>query len=434
MFIAPSDLKLFFMSFLLPSLLVGKAVKKAKNSLSKNPPQSSFNVYNPDLSLHGSDYQTLAANNPYANVSYRQSWIQKLLESLGFRTNKDSYLESMALQAKEYDNQLLQKEYNETYDSPIEQAKRESLAGLNPDLTGNISSGESAAPVDDGNPPIAPEADDLNLVQQFASGILNGVQAAFGLYGQIQSIDQLKMQNEGSMMNLVKSAWSMLIPDWYDNFNNDGVRTSIDVNKYWNNLHQKFGHSMSKRQFSRFVDRVNSFANSAEGWKMVYDTQTNKAKARKSMFREFADESYSEWDDVMSLIGDELGNLAFRVNKLTLQGDEKYQGELRPEELANKLEYQQALDPNRMVQNEMTISDNEAAISGFNRQMAEYQNLLRGSFKGIMSKLESLENKGSKVAPIVKAVLSVWLMGMMPSVSFSRTAGKFGMSTSASIK
>ena len=66
--------------------------------------------------------------------------------------------------------------------------------------------------------------------------------------------------------------------------------------------------------------------------------------------------------------------------------------------------------------------------------MAEYSQMLRGSFKSIMSKLEAAEDRGNKVAPIVKAVLSVWLMGLMPSISVSRSAGKYGMSTSASLK
>ena len=425
MFIAPSDLKFIFMSFLLPSIIAGKAVKSAKK-FSANNPTTNYNVFNPDLSIHGKSYRDLASNNPYANVSYRQSWIQKLLEGLGFRTNKDAYLESMSLQAQEYDNQILQKEYNEKYDSPAAQAQREREAGLNPNLTGNISPGESQSPVDDGNPPIAPEADDLNMVQQFASGVLNGVQAAFGLYGQIQSISQLKIQNENSMMGLVKSAWSMIIPDWYENRNDSSGR--IDVNNYYNSLKQQFGHKMSKRQFNNFVNRVNAFANSAEGWKMVYDTQSSKAKSRKSMFGEFAGDSYSEWDDIMSYIGDELGNLAYQVNKKSLLNDKKYQFDVRPEELQNKEFYEQAFDPTVRAQldsnpNDLTISSNEAAISSANRDMAEYSKLLRGSFKSIMSKLEAAENKGNKVAPIVKAVLSVWLMGMMPSISSSSRSG-----------
>lgn len=388
-------------------------------------------VYSPDLRQHGLAYQDLAKNNPYANVDYRQSWIQKLLQNLGFRTNKDAYLESMALQAKEYDNALLQKEYDEKYNSPLEQAQREREAGLNPNLTGNVSSGEASPMGDDGNPPVAPVADDLNIVQSFASAVLNGVQAAFGLYGQIQSIDQLKMQNESSMMNLVKSAWSMIIPDIYEN-RNDFKEGRIDVNNYYNSLKSHFGHTMSKRRFETFVDRVNKFANSAEGWKMVYDTQGAKAVSRKSMFEKFAGESYSEWDDVMQSIGDELGNLAFKVNKKTMENDKYYQENVRSEELQNKEYYEQALDPTVQAHldanpDDLTIAHNQAEMSNLSVDLAQYQKMLRGSFHSIMSKLESLENKGNKMAGIAKAVLSVWLMGMMPSLPTISRSSRSGV-------
>lgn len=405
-------------------MAIGRNAGRKKSRIDSS--SKTYNVYNPDLSVHGQAYQDLAANNPYANVTYRQSWIQKVLQSLGFRTNKDSYLESMALQAQEYDNQLLQKEYNEKYDSANAQVARERAAGINPDLAGNVSAGDAAEPVDDGNPPVAPVADDLNMVQTFASGVLNAVQAAFGLYGQIQSIDQLKIQNENSMMSLVKSAWSMIIPDWYEHRNNSDGR--IDVNNYWKSLHQHFGNTMSKKQFSNFVNRVNAFANSAEGWKMVYDTQNNKAKARKSMFSEFAGEGYSEWDDIMSDIGDELGNLAFEINKKSLENDKKYQEDVRPEELQNKEFYEQALDPTVQAKldsnpNDLTISNAQAKMSGLSVEQAEYSKMLRGSFESIMKKLEKAENKGNKKAALVKAVLSVWLMGLMPQLpSISRSS------------
>lgn len=401
-----------------------------KKSLQKST-SNNHQVFQPTQGLP-KRYQQLSDANPYANVNYRQSWIQKLLSGLGFRTNYDAYLEGMNLQAQEYDNQVLQKQLDEEYNSPLQQALREQAAGLNPNLTGNVSSGEASPIQDDGNPPVPPVADDLQVVQSFASGVLNAVQAAFGLYGNIQSVKQLKINNESSMMNLVKSAWSMIIPDIYEN-RNDLESGRIDINNYYNSLKKHFGNTMSKKQFDSFVNRVNSFANSAEGWKMVYDTQTSKAKARKSMFQEISDpDSYSEWDDVMSTVGDVMGSLAFDVQKRSLQNDKYYQENVRPEELQNKEFYEEALDPT--VRAKLDSNPDELSITHNQKEMSDYQNKLRDSFRTLMNKLDSLESKGNKVAPIVKAVLSVWLMGMMPSISVSRTAGKFGMSTSASIK
>lgn len=394
-------------------------------------PSKTYNVFTP-TSYANKKRDSLSQSNPYANVDYRQSWIQRLLEQIGFRTNKDAYLESMALQAKEYDNELSQKFYNEDYDSPLAQADRERQAGLNPNLTGNVSAGESSPMVDDGNPPVAPVADDLNVVQGFASAVLNGVQAAFGIAGDLQGLRSMKIDNESKTMNLVKSAWNMIIPDLYEN-RNDLQSGRIDVNSYYNSLKKQFGHSMSKKQFDLFVNRVNAFANSAEGWSMVYNTQSNKAKARKSMFSEIADpDQYSEWDDVMTGIADELSSLAFDVNKKSLENQKYYQENVVPEELQNKEHYEQAFDPTTAAR--IASNPDDLRLTENAREMSDYNRVLRSSFKGIMDKLDKLGDKGNKVAPIVKAVLSVWLMGMMPSINVSRTAGKFGMSTKVGLQ
>ena len=133
---------------------------------------------------------------------------------------------------------------------------------------------------------------------------------------------------------------------------------------------------------------------------MVYDTQSNKAKSRKSMFREFSDESYSEWDDIMQGIGDALGDLAFKVQESGLRKD---------------LEYNESFDAETAAKLESNPDD--LRIRHNEREMSDYQNQLRSSFRSIMNKLDSLEKKGNHIAPIVKAVLSTWLMGMMPSIS-----------------
>lgn len=393
---------------------------------------SSHKVFTPDLSAHGKSYQGLASANPYSNPQYRQSWMQKFLSKLGFRTNYDAYLESMNLQAKEYDNALLQKEYDEKYNSPIEQAQRERAAGINPDLSGDVSAGEASPMGDDGNPPVAPVADDLQIAGQFASGVLSAVQAAFGIFGDIQSIQSLKLDNENKKSQLVKDAFNMVIPNIYDQMSNskDG---SVSRYALYDQLKVHYGHSMSKKRFDRFAQRVADFANSAEGWNMVYSQQSNKAKARKSMFQEISDpDQYSEWDDVMTDIADELASLAFDVQKKSLENSKKYENDVHPLELENKEYYEEAFDPTTAAK--LQSNPDDLKIRSNEREMSDYTLDLRSSFKKIMSDLDRRADKGNKVAPIVKAVLSVWLMGMMPTPSFSRSSGPKGSSMSFGIK
>lgn len=397
------------MSFLLPQLLLAgglhKTIKKASSS-SQSP--QVYNVFNPGK--HGKAYQDLANANPYMNVAYRQSWIQKLLGGLGFRTNKDAYLESMAQQAREYDAQISQKEFNESYDSPLAQVERERAAGLNPDLTGNISSGESQSLVDDGNPPIAPQADDLSIVQDFASGVLSGVQAAFGLAGSIQNLRSLRIDNESKMMSLVKDAFGMVLPEIYDEKSNS-KSGEVNFMTYYDALKPHYGKTMSRKQFESFARRVNAFGNSAEGRSLLYAQQATKAKNRKSMFAEIADpDQYSEWDDVMYDIADELSSLAFDTQKITM---------------SNQKTYQENLDP--AVKARIDSNPDELALTGESLHQArnasdlgDYQRSIRSTFSKIMKDLDARADRGNKIAPIVKAVLSVWLMGALPNISFKR--------------
>lgn len=131
-----------------------------------NARPSTTNVHQTDLSKFG-NYAGQAAANPYANPYYRKSIWQQALENLGFRTGYDTYMESMALNAKEYEAQLLEKMHNEEYDSASSQAQRLRQAGLNPDLQ-NVDAGGSSGMEPDPSLPAIPENNDFDRV----SGLL----------------------------------------------------------------------------------------------------------------------------------------------------------------------------------------------------------------------------------------------------------------------
>lgn len=414
MFIAPSDINYKNMDI----DTIRKLSKKSSDT---------HTVFTP-TTFKDPKLNELSQSNPYATVNYRKSWWQGLLQNLGFRTNYDTYLESMKLQAQEYDNQLRMKEYQENYDSPASQAMREREAGLNPDLTGNISAGESPILGDDGNPPVAPEADDFAKVTEFGASILQGVQVAFGLFGDMQNIRKMTMENESSMQNLVKTAWKSIIPDIYEARNNsqDG---SVSVYNHYYKLKHQFGEFMSKKQFDRFVSRVNAFSDTAEGWEMMYDQQSRKAKARKSMFQDLAPESYSEFDDVMKDIGDALGNMAMEVfwtgQQNQLDFNKEYNGKVAGRLTSN---------PNDLVLSDQAVKagENDLHLQENQMDLSDYQKQLRSTFKQIIDDLDRRADQGNKFAAVAKGVLSVILMGNLPMPSFSRTTGPKGTNTSFS--
>lgn len=407
------------MSFLLPGLAVATAVNKSKK-MSANSPLS-HSVYTPDLSKHGQSYQELAANNPYANVNYRQSWIQKMLSVLGFRTNYDAYLEGMNLQAQEYDNALLQKEYDEQYNSPLAQAEREREAGLNPNLTGNVSAGESSPLMDDGNPPVPPVADDLQMITGFAGSVLQGIQIAVGLAGSFQNLQAMKLENNSKLASFAEDAILHILPESYED--SSGVDWSSAEN-YFPKLQKLYGPLMSKRQFRKFVGLANNFAEGLSTGSKKWSLYNSRASARKSHYGLVSGSDYSEQDEVMRIISGELSDMALKLWKDRNEADDKkalndidYQNMVVPQENKNAQEYAQgytgaekaSLDKQSAL-NAVNISGSEAGIKHNEKEMSDYRTSLRSSFDGIMKKLQDSSDKGNSFASVAKMVLSVLLI------------------------
>lgn len=413
MFIAPSDLKLkkvLDMSFLAPAI---GAMAIASNKHKKSSALA-HQVFTPDLSKHGQAYQVLAENNPYANVNYRQSWIQKVLSGLGFRTNYDAYLEGMNLQAQEYDNAILQKEYDEEYNSPLAQAQRERQAGLNPNLTGNVSSGEASSVQDDGNPPVPPVADDLQTVTSFAGSVLQGVQIAVGIAGSLQGLQAAKLENNSKLAAFAEDAILHVLPESYDD--SSGVDWK-SVENYYPTLERMYGSMMSKRQFRKFVGLANNFAEGLSTGSKKWSMYKARADERKAYYRAVSGSDYSEQDEVMRIVSGELSDMAINLFKertyadtQTAKNDADYQNMVRPKENMNAKEYAYGYSGSEKAALDKASASTELGLKQNEKEMSDYRKSLRSSFEGIMKKLQDASDKGNSFASVAKMVLSVLLI------------------------
>lgn len=329
------------------------------------------------------------------------------------------------MQAQEYDNQLLQKEHNEKYDSAIEQVKRERAAGLNPDLTGNVDAGSSAAPVDDGNPPISPEADDLAIVQNFASAAIQGVELAFGLAKDIQGLKAMRLENLTKEDNFTMSALLNVMDDVWSNRNeSDGT---ISVDNYYRRFKEAYGNSMSKRQFERFVRRANMFQNGLAFSDKEFGTRQSRANNRKGFFRATSGSlDYSELDDVMQVVSGELSDLATSVFK-----SEAKEQKIEADKMS---EYWKSRDTSAQAQAHNLQDEASARTSQNAADMSDYQKLLRKSFERIMNKLDKRSEQGNHFASIAQALMSAVLLNVIsiPSPSASYQSGPKGSKTSIS--
>lgn len=165
------------------------------------------------LSEHG--FAEQVAGNPYTNIQYRQSPLQRALSKMGFRTKYDSALEQSSLQSREYLAGLLQQQYQNEYNDPAAQVARMRKAGMNPDLLGTEGVAESATPPAD-NSVMSPETfasdeESVGKIFDITSGIASFVGNVFSQGIQMaQGLASLKATNAGTWNQYVDTALKVL--------------------------------------------------------------------------------------------------------------------------------------------------------------------------------------------------------------------------------
>lgn len=394
-----------------------------------------YSVYTPDTSKFHGKYIDLAEGNPYANVNYRKSWGQSLLGMLGFRTNYDNYLEGMRLQAQEYENNLLLKQHDEDYNSPIEQVKRQEQAGLNSDLIGNVDSGEAAPMRDDGNPPVMPESDFDNVIN-FASSVVQGVHMAFSLASGVTSLSSQLLDNRSKRIGQIVQEDSLAFNALMNVLPPDSSE-DLDYNQIYSRFKKAYGHSFKKRYFPEFVNRALAFKDNLAFRDKEFSVKNSLSGSRLSYFGRISSPGYSSEDDVMKEVSSVLSKLAYDTSIMNeevaqkrlaaedvrLENDILYQQKVRPAELQNAADYANTLDGSRLAKNEMESSDLDVSLKRNAKDESDYQRLLRSSYKKLLQKLDKLEDKGNWFAPYAKLAISALIMGNLPSTPVTINTG-----------
>lgn len=333
MFIFPTRTKFIKNLLLMPT---PSMLSKSVGTLLGGIPQGVVNNSVPDLS--NMSYQDLLKANPYRNIEYRESPWQGLLKWLGFRTNADAYKESLALQAKEYDAEVMNKAYNEQYESPLAEASRMRAAGLNPDLLGLGDVAGAAAPdIGDENPPVSPtsDAESLQPVYQFATMCMSAVSTGMALAKDYAGLVNMGIVNDAGEIQNVKSVTDLA----------DYVAKQFVVSpEHWNNrdmfvMDAETGEEIPYR-LSLAEDRIGTYMNSIPAkfqklFKKNLATSMFSLSTENEMYKKGIDwlknkkdyaflRSGPEFEQgladeaVMAVVGP-LAHLAFEVDKTELQ-------------------------------------------------------------------------------------------------------------------
>lgn len=348
----------------------------------------------------GVDSQQWSAN-PYANFDYKHTWWQKLWEGLGFRSKFDEFRDSLALNSKEYDSQLMEKAHNEQYDSALSQVERQRQAGINPDLVGNVDAGSSSGMEPDPNAPISPGYNDpAPIFKAFADTIFSAFTGSLGLAKDAMSLFQMK--NDVDAGNISKSAdivdYAMnmarqFIPESYPEGDASWVNRAVD---------QAFdvgSMALSKKQQKQFRRALTSFYQSAptqaEQWKAWNESQSGKFDYFKRTSSEFFQDGT---DDVLRII----------TNNLMKVQDKIYKQGLNLESLKQQKEgeYLQSVDPSLQGQVE-NVTNQRNIESG---QIDYYLNEALGSIVEDLRDRSESGKKGHGFAQVALLVFSVLRM------------------------
>lgn len=387
----------------------------------------------------GSKYQGLIDSNPYRNAEYTVSPWNQFLSWLGFRTQADAWRENMAVQANEYDAQILQKQYDESYNDPLAQVERMRAAGLNPDLDGgsSIDSGSAQNLGEDPSTPMQSVGDDQQIMQ-FANGVLGAFSSALGIAQSVQGVVRNRLQNnllslegEQNSKNLAEQLAISLLPstpeDLFDSDGNavgDWKRNALESAKL-------YVGRMPRKMQDRMISSIEQFWSTAPTSREAYEEWSKRVSARKDYFLN-SNTFYDEADSVLNVISRGLSDMTEKIYKARQNAD------------LSGADAQDAVNRNTETYANSLDSSLQASAENsqnrLNKANSDMQGIMRSTLRDMISNLDKASNeKGIKggLASIAKTLLAMMELYIssngMPSVSRSSGITPKGASSSTSI-
>lgn len=396
-----------------------------------NPPESVHSVsVAPEI---GAKYQQLIDANPYRNVDYTMSPWQKLLSKLGFRTGADAWKENMTVQANEYDASILQKAYNENYESPTSQVQRMRAAGLNPDIDGgsSISSGEASPMPEDPSTPMMSQGEE-SVVMSVANGVMSSLSTALGLVQSGQGIFRNRLQNsilgieeEQNFNNLAGGMSLMMLPE---SVHPDGIQNYDWKQAAIANAEKYARAHLPKNMQDKFIAYQERYFNSAPGEGETMEAFKDRISSTKGMYLE-ENTFWSELSEVMNPIYNDLGDMAEKIYRQRQKADLKEAESIEIGSQASiagsqtEIAYQNELDGKLMAEAQNAQNKAEAEHESTMAVLNENVNRIVQHLKEA-SKDGGIKGGFASFALMGITAIQLWISSVgMPSISRSVSSG-----------
>lgn len=375
----------------------------------------------------GSNYDSLLNANPYATTTRKKSWFENLLGSLGFRTAYDRDMDMLAAQANEYYAQIAQQAYAEDFNSPTKQAERERLAGINPDLAGNVGPGEAQTPGQDPSVPDFSVDGGLDSLESFATLIGSGftlassiVETGLDIAGKFQSVRSARLKNDGIIEETADELVPTLLPTDLDVLRND--KDPWQIAALERGMARAVGWSKRDRKLLR--NALERKLNSPATAKLAFDSARGVLESRKSARLVGGSRFSTDDEEVMDIISTHLQNEiddAFEQEVKRFKSENKYNqdkfdassgklaGASANADNAFNSAFKRNLDPS-------ALASSENAEANFKSRNFRIQYNLKRTMDSIIKDLQEAGDNGNRLAKTLEYVYTLKEFQALPSL------------------
>lgn len=376
------------------------------SAVTGNPAESS-------IPQSGTDYS--AVKNPYATNHLKRTYGDYLLKFLSMGAIATPWEKAEAQRLANYDaweSQHSEQQRQEMYNSALEQVEREREAGINPDLAGDVSAGESAEGLMD-NFPFKSSYDTLNeSQQQFSDVIMSALQ--FGM-GALQSVYQIKDLKTAIDSRELEASERLL------GLSEDSLRKFMSTNGIYDNsimtifggnvdkwAEENFGPllvGMPKRYKNRFLGSVTRMLISDYGKQLRASLTTDTADAVVSALGRQPVVRDTQFDVESGLLTP-ISEVMERVSKVQMDAYSKYNSDI--------VDLQTKVDEKRL-----SVEDAELEAQ---KHVSSIRGNMLDALKDIFEYAHDKYKDGNTLQKIFGggflSAMAAYTQGMLPNISF----------------
>lgn len=377
---------------------------------------------NPEAYAYLSQNPWLIANNPYS-----PSLGNQIVDLFGDNSAEQNYINELMQKSRDYLGQWERGQYEQKYESPVEQVKREEAAGINSALNpGMITPGEAA---ENDQPfsttPMPGAGTGFQSMIDVGQGLTSIVSTAFNFVTAFQQLKGLSLDNATKSLNLNEglrsTAWGLIKEGISEFLNGDMVRSSLNddpellskpefvqvVTKYFKDriAKQPFSHRQRK-QLEDITEQLISSKGEVDQSVFTNQFQTLLNQSYSELYKSRNDVASSsglpgadkESIAALKFIGNDiykpLRELSLEVDKLILQKEKGYYKRFN------------AVNPETGLTGSQTMADSDSLNYYMQKTMFEVKKRVTDAFEEINKKI-----LGSRDIP------PGWKIGLQAGVS-----------------